>query len=205
MDLLTGFGKYLKGKYSLQSIFFLFSIIALPVHIWGILRAFTQFSWIAARSEIWGAVSYIFYALVFSLFESMIVFIPTLVVSLLGTVRWKQKKLAVITAALYLQVSMWMVARHLYKHYQLLNPSAWLSTALDMLYPGHIMRAQLLFAALTVLIIAICIAATIILLDRSKPVYKVVSGLFDRLMVLSIFFLFLDLIGIIVIIFRNIL
>ena len=71
-------------RYSKQGLWNLFLICAFPLHVWTIILAFRDFSWVTERTNSWDALGVVSYGLIFALIESVAVFLVALVARFSG-------------------------------------------------------------------------------------------------------------------------
>lgn len=183
--------------YTPESLFKLFMVCAFPLHAWTLLMAFRDFAWVALRTYTWDAIGLVSYSLVFTLLETMAAFLLVLLVGFLVPLRWDLDKRLAMLGTLFLVVASWSIASKIYTAFDSPVP-IWL---LDfMRADGHILRILWGIAGMLVIVSAVIPAA--VLLKRASAT-KAVHSVFEKLVVLSSFYVFLDLIGIVIIIIRN--
>lgn len=195
---------FLKNRYSKESLFLLFAICLLPIHFWAVIRAFNNISWLINRSELDGAISYVFYALDFAFLESILVFLFIFQLSLLVTIRWEKYKLTTIIATLFLLITSFAIFIQYYQYMNFNNKNEPLDIFIKTLYPGNPLRAQLVFIIFLITILILLVGGIILILDRFEKICGLILEFYNRLSVLAFLFLLLDAVGLIVIIFRNI-
>src|SRR5512141_1446140 len=62
------------GRYTRQGLWSLFLMCAFPLHVWALILAFRDVSWVTERTNSWDAVGVVAYGLLFTLVESVLVF-----------------------------------------------------------------------------------------------------------------------------------
>jgi divalent metal cation (Fe/Co/Zn/Cd) transporter len=191
---------YYKNHFTKKSLLNLFLVIAFPIHAWSIYLVLRDASWVMERTNAADVYGYGSYALVVAFAESVFVFLVMLLLSLLTPKRWKGSQLMTILGSLSLAVSFWTIMNQVYYVYDEVNPNKLIQDIADLNHPVRI--SYLIIAILIVLIIASFILP-MYLIDRSEKIKNVVATIFDRIAILSSLYLFLDVIGLINIIFRN--
>jgi hypothetical protein len=188
---------FFRRFYSTESLFRLFMVCAFPLHLWSLLAAFRDFGWVAARTRVWDAVGLAAYAMAFALLETTAVFLLVLLLGFLVPAKWKIGQRVALMGTLFLVVAAWAILAQLISEF--LSPvSAWLIGPLAA--AGHPLRtlwgAAFLLVTLTVLLPVLWIL-------RAESSRKAILSAFDNLAILSSFYVILDVIGILVIIARN--
>jgi hypothetical protein len=176
----------------------LFLVSAFPLHVWTLLMAFRDFAWVAARTYTWDAIGLVSYALVAALLETMAVFLLVWLAGFLVPFRWDMNKRLAMLGTQFLVVASWSILSKIYTALDSPLP-IWLSNF--MIADGHPLR--ILWAIAGTLVTASAVAPAFLIMKRESAA-RSVNGVFDRIVVLSSFYLILDLIGILIIVIRNI-
>lgn len=193
---------FIRNSYDKSSLFLLFALCALPLHIWAIYKAFPGAESIYYALGVWDATSYIFYVLLYCLVESIIVFLGVLLLSLLGSIRWKKTKLAVIVGSLFLLVALSSIVGQLYLDYQ----SVLIKMYEDFIFnyfPGYSLRVSLIIFFIELVIVFVSVIGVIFILDRNERVFRLVRNLIEKISVLSTIYIFFDVVGLFVFLIRN--
>ena len=185
-------------KFDRSDWFRLFLVCAFPLHLWTILMVFRDVSWVAERTTSWDALGFSGYALFYSLIESALLFGFIALLSLLIPKSWNKILRFSILGLLAFALAGWSIIE------QLILIVFWgrlrnLASSLSFLASTS-WSAPLLFAGL----VAISVAVPILLLRKHKKLQNAVFSILERLSLLSGLYLFLDVVGIVIIIFRNI-
>ena len=159
--------------------------------------AFRDFGWVALRTNNWDAIGLVSYSLAFALLETTAVFLLVLLISLLVPLRWDRDKRLAMLGTQFLVVASWSILSKIYTAFDSPVP-VWLSSF--MIRDGHPLR--ILWEIAGVLVVVSAVAPALMILKR-ESVTRTVNSVFDRLVVLSSFYVFLDLIGIVIIVIRN--
>ena len=185
-------------KFNRGDWFRLFLVCAFPLHLWTILMVFRDVSWVAERTTSWDAVGFSGYALFYTLIESLLLFGFIALLSLLVPKDWNKTLRFATLSLLAFVLSGWAIME------QLILIVLWgrlhrLAASTPFLTSSPIVT-QVIFAVL----IIISVAIPLLLLRKSKKIQLGVYSLLERLTLLSGLYLFLDAIGIGIIIYRNI-
>ena len=185
-------------KFNRGDWFKLFLVCAFPLHLWTILMVFRDVNWVAERTTPWDALGFSGYALFYTLIESLLLFGFIALLSLLVPKDWNKTLRFAVLSLLAFALAGWSIME------QLILIVLWgrlqrLATSLTFLTTSPLV-GQAIFAGL----IAISVAIPLILLRKSKKFQQGVYSLLERLTLLSGLYLFLDAVGIGIIIYRNI-
>jgi hypothetical protein len=183
--------------YSRQGLWLLFLVCAFPLHVWTIILAFRDFSWVAERTNAWDAVGVLAYALVFAFVESLVVFLAAVLLGFLLPRRWEESKRVAFLTVLVLITALWAMLGQLYFIWNLSLPTLFIQYLSQAAHP-----VRILYAAILVLVVASVLAPTFLVL-RSEGSTRFILGMVERLALLSSFYLFLDAASLIVIVVRN--
>ena len=185
------------GKYNKQGLWLLFLMAVFPQHLWTLIFAFRDFSWLIDRTNVWDAIGNLSYGMLYAFFESLILFGVLVFAGIFTPTRWEVKRrIAFLTLLLFITAIWGMVSQLLYVWNIWLPPSilqmiASTGRPLFMLY-----LISLVLAGITV---SLPVFAFVF---REKTLASMLDFM-DRLTTLSMLYLFLDGIGLIIIIIRN--
>jgi hypothetical protein len=189
---------FIKHYYHKGDIFKLFLVCAFPIHVWSIFMFLRDFDWISERTNAWDAVGVGSYALLLALIESLIIFLIIFGLSFLVHKTWDiETRLAIMTVLVFF-ASMWAA---LTQAFFLLGGVLPESVFNFLVESGHPFRY--LYGTIGGLVI-ITIGGPVILLLQSEKLVKGTIALIERIILLSGLYLFLDLVGIVIVIIRNV-
>ena len=175
----------------------MFLICAFPFHLWTLLLAFQDVEWVARRTNAWDALGVVSYALLFALIEAILVFLFFTAIGLIIPRQWNVNKRIGFLILLVLLLSVWgMISQLLF----LWNINLPKSTIQFLSQSGHPLRY--LYAG-AFAIVAPTIALPVYFFLKSDGMLTRIENLVNQLAVLTGFYLFLDAVGIIIIIIRN--
>jgi hypothetical protein len=184
--------------YSRQTLWSLFLMCAFPLHAWTILLAFRDISWVAERTNMWDAIGVVSYGLIFAFVESLIVFLITVLLGFLVSRHWSQDRRVILLGILVLVDALWSMLSQYYFLGKLSLPE---TMNRFMVESGHPVR--ILYVFILPLISFSALLPTYLILKSDKA-FQFFRGLVDRVTLLTLFYLFFDLIGLIIVIVRNI-
>ena len=182
----------LSSKYFLR----LFLIVTFPLHIWALLMIFRDFESVSERTILWDGFGYVGYSLIFTFVESLVIALVVWLLSLLLPRKWKDQRAINITGSLYMILagaSMADMAFHTFNEARISRQYLHGLESYPNLTYGLIAGAMLLFSVVLVMLVL-----------RSTKVEKVLTEFYDRMMLLSTLYLGLDVVGILVVIIRNV-
>jgi len=183
--------------YSRQGLWSLFLMCSLPIHIWTIIFALRDFSWISERTNSGDAIGVISYGLLFAVLESIGYFIVFALAGILVSTKWDKKKRIALLSTLAVILALWGMTSQLF--------FLWQVPISDTLINVLIQTGRPLFSlyAITLLLVSITVVIpTWRILVSDKTHHMVLEGI-DRLSTLMAFYLVFDVIAIIIIIIRN--
>ena len=184
--------------YSRQGLWSLFLLCAFPLHVWTLILAFRDVSWLTERTNAWDAVGVVSYGLVFAFLESVIIFLVVALLGYLASGRWNQdRRIALLTVLVFMSALWAMLGQLLY----LLDTPLPGAFIIFMVQTGH--PARLLYGA-TWAIVTLTILIPALLVLRSDRVFRFVRGMIERLSLLTMFYLLFDVVGLVIVIVRNV-
>jgi hypothetical protein len=187
-----------KTWYSWPGLWSLFLICALPIHLWALLLAVKDFSWVAERTNTWDAIGVLSYGMVFAFVESLAVALAAALLGfLISRQWWDQDRRVALLGLLVVITALWAIAGQLYFVWDISFPAPFLK----FLYAtGHPVR--ILYAAGLVLVAPTVLVPTYLVL-RSDRFYRLVQDLAGRLGLLSGLYLLLDAVCLVILVIRN--
>lgn len=186
------------NQYSKQGLWALFLICAFPLHVWTIVLAMRDFSWVTERTNSWDAIGVVSYGLIFAFIESALVFLAAVLLGFLVSRKWAEDRRVALIGTLVFITSLWAMAGYLFF---MLNISIPAETVLFFKNLAHPLRV-LYAVSLALVSITVVLPAYFIL--RSEKVLRGVRGFFERISTLTLFYLFFDFLGLVIVIIRNV-
>jgi len=184
--------------YSRQTLWSLFLMCAFPLHAWTILLAFRDLSWVAERTNMWDAIGVLSYGLIFAFVESLIIFVVAVLLGFLVSRHWAQDRRVVLVGTLVLVTALWSMFSQYYFLGELSLPE---NVNRFIVLSGHPVR--LIYAFFLPLVGLSAFIPTLLILQSDKG-YGFFQGLVDRLTLLTWFYLFFDLVALVIVLIRNV-
>ena len=188
---------FITSRYSRQGLWSLFLICAFPLHLWTLILAFRDISWLTERTNIQDAIGVVSYGLLFALIETILVFLVLVLIGLITPRRWESDRRIAFLAFLVLILSVWAMISQLLFIWNVSLPDAAIEFLRRSDHPLRITYA----VCLIVIIPTVLVPAYSFL--RTQKAVTVMQNLMERLSLLSMFYLVFDLLGIIIILARN--
>ncbi len=188
---------FFSKRYSWQNLWALFLMCALPLHVWTMILAFRDMSWVADRTNSWDAVGVFAYGLLFALAESIIVFLVVAVLGVLVPAGLERHQRLGLLTVLVLMLSLWAIAEQLFFLGDVHWPGAFINL---LIQSGHPLRT---LYAVVIAVVVVTVLIPVVLFLRSPRVAGFVQALIDRLSLLMVFYLVFDAIGLVIVVVRN--
>ncbi|MEJ2485906.1 MAG: hypothetical protein P8Y68_09245 [Anaerolineales bacterium] len=187
-----------KSKFDRSDWFKLFLVCAFPLHLWTILMVFRDVNWVAERTTSWDAVGFSGYALFYTLIESLLLFGFIALLGFIIPKNWNITLRFVVLSLVAFILAGWSIMEQLI----LIVFWGWLrhlADTLTFLFTSP-WSAYVIFAGL----IVISVTVPLLLLRKHPGLQEKVYSVLERLTLLSGLYLFIDVIGMIIILIRNI-
>jgi hypothetical protein len=176
---------------SRREIFLLFSACVFPIHIWAIVNTLRELPSYLLRLNLIEITSIFCYTLFFALIESISISAILILLSALLPTRLF-KDFFVYQGSLFLFItSVWILPIHYRSH---------LVQGLPISFPFFVFLLWIWITSYIVLIVA-----SHIMIRRKTNFRERISGLLERMTIPALFYILLDVIGILIIAYRNIL
>src|SRR5688500_1207600 len=184
--------------YSRQGLWSLFLVCAFPLHFWTLILVFRDISWLTERTNAWDAIGVASYGMIFAFTESVVIFLIVALLGLLTPKHWETDRRIAFLALLILITSIWgMISQLLF----LWNVSLPVQAIQFLRNSDHPLR--ILYAA-CLMVVTPTVLLPIYSFIRSKKAVTFMQNLMERLSLLTMFYLFFDLLALIIVIIRNI-
>ncbi|HXQ36218.1 MAG TPA: hypothetical protein VN843_19550 [Anaerolineales bacterium] len=152
----------------------------------------------AERTNMWDAIGVASYGLVLAFIESVLFFAAIMVLGLVIPTTWQEDRRVALLSTLALLTTLWAIEGQAYFIWGSYVPKQVLRYAASLEHPLRFLYA----AALAIVVPTILIPVFLVL--KSDRFLNVVQGLIERLSLITMLYLFFDLLGLIVVIIRNI-
>jgi hypothetical protein len=193
---------FITSRYSRQGLWSLFLICAFPLHLWTLILAFRDVSWLTERTNVRDAIGVVSYGMLFALIESILIFLVLVLIGLITPWRWEPERRITFLAFLVLIISVWAMIGQLLFLWNVSLPNS----AIEFLRREFLRRSdhplRITYAVCLMVVTPTVLLPAYSFLRTSKAV-TVMQNLMERLSLLSIFYLVFDLLGVIIIVFRN--
>jgi hypothetical protein len=183
--------------YTKKGLWSLFLACVFPLQVWTIILSLSDFEWIAKRTNAWDAVGVIAYGLLFALVESILLCLVAALAGLLVSRKWEEARRIAVLSVLVLILSAWAMYEQSHFLWGVHLPSRLMNWVAATGRP--VLTMYLLYIGPVVL----SFLAPVLLILRGDRFLKFTQGVFERLSLLSAFYLVLDVAGIAIIIVRN--
>jgi hypothetical protein len=150
------------------------------------------------RTNAWDAIGVASYGMVFAFIESGVIFLVVALLGLLTPKQWEYDRRIAFMGLLMLITSLWGIISQLLFLWNLFLPAQ----AIEFLRnSGHPLR--IIYAA-CLMVVTPTILLPAYSFIRSKKAVTFMKNIMERLSLLTMFYLFFDLLGLIIVIIRNI-
>jgi hypothetical protein len=171
------------GGINRSSLLLVLGYCAFPIHIWALLSGFFQLSVWLVRFDTWDLVGVFSYLLLGALIETLILVAGLILLAWLLPGSWLRQRFALRAGSLGLLLPIW---------------SAFLISDLVRLgWPPGALEVTLL------LLFALSIGGSLWLFSRSDKAARLFLAFGERLLLLSLLYLALDIAGVFVVLVRN--
>jgi hypothetical protein len=185
-------------RYSRQGLGSLFLTCAFPLHFWALLMAFRDISWVAERTNLWDAIGVLAYGVVFALVESIVIFLVLALLGLFTPPQWDSDRRIAFLGLLILLTALWGMISQLLFIWNVFLPAQAVHFLRSSNHPYRILYAACLA------VVVFTIGLPVYFFIRSKKSVPFMQDLMERLSLLTLLYLFLDLLGLLIIIVRNV-
>jgi hypothetical protein len=197
MKTMTSWKETITGRYSRQGLWSLFLICAFPLHAWTLVLSLRDFSWVTERTNSWDAIGVISYGLIFALVESVVVFLVVVLLGYLVSSKWGEEQQIAVMSNLVLLTSLWAMVSQLFFMLEVSVPGSVIEYLVHLNHPVRFLYMISLIAA------GVTITMPTYMILRSNRILQMYRGFLERLSLLTLFYLFFDVIGLIIVIVRN--
>jgi hypothetical protein len=185
-------------RYSKQGLWSLFLMCAFPLHLWTLILVFRDMSWVAERTNAWDAIGVASYGMIFAFVESVVIFFVLALLGLITPKQWESDRRITFLAFLILITSIWAMISQLLFLWNVSLPAPAIEFLRHARHPVRIVYAVCL------MVVTPTVLFPAYLFLRSKNIVTAMQGLMERLSLLAMFYLIFDLLGLIIIIVRNV-
>jgi len=189
---------FITQRYSKKGLWSLFLICAFPLHLWTLIFAFRDISWLTERTNLWDAIGVVSYGMIFAFVESIVIFLVLALLGLILPAPWYSDRRIAFLSLLILLTSVWGMISQLLLVWSVPLPIQAIQFLRSSNHP-----LRMLYAA-CLAVVTPTILLPVYLFIKSKKSIAFMQDLMERLSLLATFYLFFDFVGLIIVIIRNI-
>ena len=171
---------------------------AFPLHLWTLILISRDVSWLVERTNAWDAIGVASYGLVFAFVESAIYFAVVAFLGLMVSTKWNEERRVALLSVLALVTALWAINGQAYFVWGSDVPEQFVWYAASLKHPLRFLYGAALAMTLPTIVIPVYLVL------KSDRFLNLIQGLIERLSLLTMFYLFFDAVGLIVIIIRNV-
>lgn len=190
----------IRDKENLSSLFL---ACVFPIHLWSLVIVFRNIENVITRStNFFDGLGYASYSLLLALFESVLLFMLLWLLSALFPKRWPQEARLLQLVWLAWVMPAWAALAQLYQYW--FYP--WQQKLIDHFFLWLTYRRAFnpIVLVLILLLIVVSVAWPLLLLLKNKRFMQILHKLIERVKILSYFYLVLDAMALLLVIFRNV-
>jgi len=188
--------KIVNKNFTFGFLFRFFLIGMFPPHVWTSLMVFNDLEFLSERTTMWDAVGYAGYSYLIALTESVLVALILWGVSFLLPKNWSQGRVLSVVGSIYFVLAGASIVD--------MTAHVFAQNRITKLYLIGLDRYPFVTYGLIAGAILVGIVLALVFILKSKQGEKIVSEVFDRIMLLSYFYLLFDFTGIVIVILRNV-
>jgi hypothetical protein len=189
---------FITQRYSKKGLWSLFLICAFPLHLWTLIFAFRDISWLTERTNLWDAIGVVSYGMIFAFIESVVIFLVLALLGLILPAQWYSDRRIAFLSLLILLTSVWGMISQLLLVWSVPLPIQAIQFLRSSNHPLRILYGACLA------VVTPTILLPVYLFIKSKKSMAIMQDLMERLSLLATFYLFFDFVGLIIVIIRNI-
>jgi hypothetical protein len=184
-------------RYTKAGLWQLFVATATPLHLWAIILILMDISWVAERTNYWDAIGVASYGLMFALVESLLLWGLLVLAGFILPKAWPESKRITLLGILIISAALWAMLGQLYFLLELSFPKSLIDFLAGQAHPLWFLYAGLLaVVGLTVLLLAYFAVF-------SEKFQRGFTVLIEHLSPLMGLYVFLDGVGILIVLIRN--
>lgn len=188
---------FITQRYTRQGLGSLFLTCAFPLHLWTLILVFRDIAWVTERTNMWDAIGVAAYGLLFAFLESLVIF---LVVALLGFITpwgWPSDRRIAFLGLIILIASAWGMISQLLFLWNVSLPAGAVQFLRESAHP-----LRILYAA-SLAIVAPTVLLPVYFFIRSEKSVVFMQNMMERISLLTMLYLVFDLLGLVIVIIRN--
>ncbi len=189
---------FIRRKYSRKGLWSLFLTCAFPLHFWTLILVFRDISWLTERTNAWDAIGVASYGMIFAFTESVVIFLIVVLLGFFTPKRWQVDQRVAFLSLLILITAIWGMIGQLLFLWNIFLPAQAIQFLRSSSHPLRIIYG----VCLTVITPTVLLPAYAFV--RSNKAVMIMQNLTERLSLLTMFYLFFDLLALMIVIIRNI-
>lgn len=189
---------FITRRYSRQGLWSLFLICAFPLHFWAFLLIFRDISWLVERTNAWDAIGAASYGMIFAFTESVLIFCIIALLGFFTPKQWETDRRIAFLALLILITSVWGMIGQLLFLWNIFPPPQAIQFLRGSSHPLRIIYTVCL------IVVTPTVLLPVYAFIRSNKAVMFMQNLMERLSLLTMFYLFFDLLALMIVIVRNI-
>lgn len=187
--------KQIGFRFSKKLLWRFFLVVVFPINFWALIIWFYEFDNMAQRTNTWDAIGEGGYFLSYTLFESVVIFLVLSLLLLLFPKKWDEDTIFSGAGSVYLVLAAWFILEQA-RFLEFWPEGNWLIARLQIA-SLHTTTGRIL-----VVVFLLSLIAPVFLSVRYKKVRPALSAFLERIGLLSILYLFLDVVGFIIVLIR---
>lgn len=188
---------FITQRYSRQGLASLFLTCAFPLHLWTLILVFRDIAWLTERTNLWDAIGVASYGMLFAFAESVVIFLLLVLLGFVIPKHWHSDRRITFLALLILITSLWgMISQLLFLWNVPLPPQA-IQFLRNSNHPLRILYAGCLA------IVTPTVLLPVYLFIKSNKSVAFMQNMMERISLLTMFYLLFDLLGLAIVIIRN--
>jgi hypothetical protein len=174
-----------KRLASREDLLRLFTVCVFPVHVWAYINFFYNAPSLLLRMNTWEIIAVLAYILAFAFIECAIIFLMLVMISIIFPIGWFTNKLVAKGTAIVLIIFFCFIPIHYYQNFK------------TIFVPYRV------WAGLWIILGIVAVILTNRVIQRNEVVENRLINLVERIITLSVIFIFLDFLAIVLVLFRN--
>ena len=179
LPLIVSFYRRIPSRHN---IVYAYLACLFPIQVWSIYNSLREVPAWLRQMSLWDVIGVVSYPQVFVLFESVVIFLPLVLLSALLPAGWFRDKFVARSAGIVYLSVVWFILAHI-------NDLTLRYWGLGQFPIGLFLFSQILFFSL---------------IHYSHKLQSIIVSLVNRIAVLSIVYLFIDLISVLIVVIRNV-
>jgi hypothetical protein len=187
-----------KKRFSRKGVWTVFAVSAFPLHVWTFILFFRDYSWIAERTNPWDAIGVGSYGLLVAFSESILVFLIGSALRFALPTRWDEGQWVPLIGVMIFFCELWAILGQVYFLMGLSIPVFLQNFLTSQTHPLWYLYGG------SLMVVGLPLVITVYFVLKSPKFRGGVYLFFDRIALLTSLYLFLDFLGFINVLLRNV-